>query len=252
MIRLSAVIITYNEEKNIARCIASLQGVADEIIVADSFSTDQTATIATSMGARVAQHAFAGYAAQKNHATTLASSDWILSLDADEELTEELKKSILAIKKSPSHLVYKMPRITNYCGQWIRYAGWYPDHQTRLYNRTAGSWQELRVHEYWKANEPGTKMGLLQGDIRHYSFASISEHLRKIDRYTELAAQAAIEKGKTASIAKIVFSPFWHFVTEYFFKLGFLEGFHGLVICRLSAYTAFAKYSKIRMYSRSK
>jgi glycosyltransferase involved in cell wall biosynthesis len=252
MIRISALIITYNEEKNIARCINSLQDVADEVIVIDSHSTDSTATIATSLGARVVQHPFAGYAAQKNYATTLASSDWILSLDADEELTDELKQSIIAIKKSPAQLVYKMPRITNYCGRWIRYAGWYPDHQTRLYNRTAGQWQELKVHEYWKANEPGTQTGLLAGNIKHYSFASITEHLRKIDRYTELAAQAAVEKGKTASIAKIIFSPFWHFVTEYFFKLGFLEGFHGLVICRMSAYTAFAKYSKIRMYSRNK
>lgn len=250
MVRISVVVITFNEERNLARCLASVQGIADELLVIDSFSTDGTTAIAASFGARVVQQAFEGYARQKNMATSLAANDWILSLDADEELTPALKASILQVKNNPTHPVYRMPRLTNYCGKWIHHAGWYPDHQIRLYKRTKGAWQELKVHEYWKLHSDADKMGTLTGDLLHYSFASREEHLKKIERYTELAAQAAVEKGRSASILKIIFSPIWHFITEYFFRLGFLDGAHGFTICRLSAYSAYLKYSKIRRYSR--
>ncbi|GAA4469365.1 glycosyltransferase family 2 protein [Nemorincola caseinilytica] len=252
MVRISVIVITYNEEKHLARCLASVSGIADEILVVDSHSTDATATIAVSYGARVVQHVFEGYARQKNYGTSLAANDWILSLDADEEVTPALRESILRVKQAPAHHVYKMPRMTSYCSKWIKHAGWYPDHQTRLYDRTKGAWQDKKVHEYWKAHNEADRTGLLAGDLLHYSFDSISQHLRKIERYTELAAQDAVERGKTASVLKVIFSPFWHFVSEYFVKLGFLDGFHGFVICRLSAYAAFAKYSKIRMYSKQR
>jgi glycosyltransferase involved in cell wall biosynthesis len=252
MQRLSVIIITYNEEANIARCIASVSGVADEVVVIDSHSTDATVSIATAMGARVVQHPFLGYAKQKNFATTQATYDWILSLDADEELTPALSQSIIAVKASAAHNVYKLPRLTNYCGQWIKHCGWYPDWQTRLYNRTKGQWADRKVHEYWQPHTATDTKGTLTGDLLHYSFSSIGAHLQKIERYSELAARAAVENGKSASILKIIFSPFWHFVSEYFIKLGFLDGFYGFVICRLSAYSAFIKYTKIRLYSRSK
>lgn len=248
---LSVVIITFNEEKNIARCLESVRHVADEIIIADSFSTDATATIAAQYGARVIEHPFEGYGQQKNFATAQATNDWILSLDADEALTPGLEKSILRVKVAPEASVYKMPRITNYCGKWIRHCGWYPDHQARLYDRTKGRWQELRVHEYWKPAASG-QMGTLTGDLLHFSFSSISEHLKKIDKYTELAAHEAVGKGKTASLLKIYFSPKWHFFTEYVLRFGFLDGFYGYMICKLSAHQAFVKYSKIRLYSRNK
>ncbi len=249
MVGISVIVITFNEGKNLGRCLASVAGVADELLVVDSNSTDDTVAVAAQYGARVLQHAFEGYAQQKNFATEQATHDWILSLDADEELTPALKESILKVKAAPEKSVYKMSRLTNYCGRWIRHAGWYPDHQTRLYDRRAGRWQELRVHEYWKADDAQAVTGVLRGDLLHYSFTSVSQHVQKIERYTELAAIAAAERGKQAGLLKIIFSPLWHFISEYFLKLGFMDGFHGWVICRLSAYAAFVKYTKIRMYS---
>ncbi len=250
-IKISVVIITYNEERNLDRCLKSVVGIADEIVVVDSASTDNTVTIAKKHNARVIQQHFLGYGQQKNFATAQASNDWILSLDADEELTDKLKESLLELKKNgPERCVYAMPRLTNYCGQWIRHCGWYPDRQTRLYNRTKGRWEEPKVHEYWRPTNPNDKKGLLTGDLLHYSFATISEHLKKIEKYSELAARAAVEKGKKASLLKIAVSPKWHFISEYIIKLGFLDGFYGYTICRLSAYAAFIKYTKIRMYSR--
>ncbi len=251
MVKLSVVIITYNEEKNIGRCIASVKEVADEILVIDSSSTDHTVAVATSMGARVIDNAFTGYGEQKNFATKNATYDWVLSLDADEELSPELTASICRVKEEQLFAVYEMPRFTNYCGQWIKHSGWYPDRQTRLYDRTKGKWIEKKVHEYWDLTAGGKK-GLLKGDLLHYSYGSISEHLNKIEKYSELAALDAVAKGKTSTILTILFSPFWHFVNEYFFKLGFLDGFYGYMICKLSAYATFNKYTRIRTYSKAK
>jgi len=252
MIRISVVVITFNEEQNLGRCLDSARDIADEILVVDSSSTDGTVAIARSYGATVIDHPFEGYARQKNFATSMASNDWILSLDADEQLTPELKNSLQQFKNDPHLNVYKMSRLTSYCGKWIHHCGWYPDYQTRLYNRTKGAWEDKKVHEFWKAWDAGDKTGMLKGDLLHYSFTSIESHLQKIEKYTELAALAAAESGRTASVAKVIFSPVWHFITEYFFKLGFLDGYYGFVICRLSAYSAFVKYSKIRRYSRQK
>lgn len=249
MARLSVAIITYNEEKNIAKCLASVKDIADDIVIVDSASTDNTVAIAKDYGARVIDHPFEGYGQQKNFATDNALYDWVLSLDADEELSPELKQSIMEVKENAEYHVYEMPRLTNYCGQWIHHCGWYPDRQTRLYNRTKGRWIERRVHEYWALNEEGKK-GLLTGDLLHYSFASLADHLAKIEKYTELAAREGAANGKSASIALIIFSPIWHFIHEYVFKLGFLDGIAGYTICRLSAYAAFQKYSRIRAYKK--
>jgi len=252
MLPLSLVVITYNEENNLDRCLASVAGLVSEIVVVDSNSTDGTAAIAKKYGARVIERAFDGYAQQKNFATAQACNDWILSLDADEQLTPELTASIRQTLVTPGHSVYKMARLTNYCGKWIKHCGWYPDYQVRLYNRTKGSWQELKVHEYWKLAEGNGTMGVLDGDLLHYSFTSIEQHKRKIERYTDLAAEAAVEKGKKGSLLKVVFSPAWHFISEYFFRLGFLDGYYGWVICRLSAKSAYLKYSKIRRLAGQK
>ncbi len=250
MIKISAVIITLNEERNLARCLDSIKNIADEIIIVDSHSTDNTTAIANKYNAKVFQHTFQGYAGQKNFATQQAANNWILSLDADEALTPELEKSLIEIKKGPQYNVYQMPRLTNYCGQWIKHCGWYPDRQTRLYDRTKGQWAEKKVHEYWKLNNEKEKKGLLKGDLLHYSFTSINEHLKKIEKYSELAAREAVERGKDASWLQIRVSPKWHFFSEYFIKLGFLDGFYGYVICKLSAYAAFIKYTKIKLYNK--
>lgn len=252
MISLSVVIITYNEERNLARCLDSVKDIADEIIVVDSNSVDRTAVIAREYGAKVITNNFIGYGEQKNFATAQAANNWILSLDADEALTPELRNSILEIKKNPAFSVYQMARLTNYCGKWIKHCGWYPDRQTRLYDRTMGKWEEPKVHEYWRLDNEKDPMGLLKGDLLHYSFRSINEHLKKIEKYSELAARESVENGKTATLLKIFFSPKWHFINEYIIQLGFLDGFYGYTICRLSVYATFLKYSKIRLYYNQK
>ena len=251
MIKLSVVVITFNEERNIARCLESVKDIADEIIVVDSYSKDNTAAIARKHNAKVIENTFIGYGEQKNLATALSSNDWVLSLDADEAISAELKDNILKVKNGPTFNVYEMPRLNNYCGQWIKYCGWYPDKKPRLYNRTIGRWEEKKVHEYWRSDSP-QPIGQLKGDLLHYSFSSVNDHLTKIEKYSELSAREAVEKGKDATLAKIYFSPLWHFVSEYFIKMGFLDGFYGFVICRLSAYAAFSKSTKIRMYNRQK
>ena len=248
MARLSIIIITLNEEKNLARCLDSVQGVADEIIVVDSYSTDNTAAIAAQYNAKVIQQSFIGYGEQKNFATQQAAHNWILSLDADEALTPELIQSIQEVKKAPQYNVYQMARLTNYCGQWIKHCGWYPDKQTRLYDRTKGKWQEQNVHEYWKPYADGDKAGMLTGDLLHYSFTSITQHLQKIEKYSELAAADAIAKHKNAGLLKIALYPKWRFFTEYIIRLGFLDCFYGYIICRLAGYATFIKYSKVRAY----
>jgi glycosyltransferase involved in cell wall biosynthesis len=253
MIRISVVIITYNEERNLARCLDSIKDIADEIVVVDSNSTDNTIAIASTYNARVIQHPFLGYGEQKNFATKQACNDWILSLDADEALTPDLRQSIREIKNGPEFMVYQMSRLTNYCGKWIRHCGWYPDKQTRLYNRTMGKWEEKKVHEYWRLDEDEKeKYGNLKGDLLHYSFRSINEHLTKIEKYSELAARESVENGRNATLFKIYFSPKWHFINEFIIQLGFLDGFYGYTICRLSVYATFLKYSKIRLYYSQK
>jgi len=252
MTKLSVVIITYNEERNLARCLESVREIADEVVIADSNSTDKTLEIAKQYNAAVFQKAFIGYGQQKNFATKQASNDWVLSLDADEALTPELLNSIREWKqREPGFIVYQFARITNYCGKWIRHCGWYPDKQTRLYNRIKGAWIEREVHEYWQAEDQAQKKGLLKGDLLHYSFTTISEHVKKIEKYSELAARDAVARGKSASLLKVLVSPQWHFFSEFFLKLGFLDGYCGYIICRLSAYAALIKYSKIRQYSNS-
>jgi len=248
MIAVSVVIITFNEEKNLERCLESVRSVADDIVVADSYSTDRTLAIAHAHGARVVQRVFEGYGQQKNFATSMAAHDWVLSLDADEALTPELAASINRLKNGPELDVYDIPRITNYCGKWIRHCGWYPDKQARFYNRTKGRWIEKKVHEYWQANDPASRKGTLQGDLLHYSFHSVSEHIRKIEKYTELAALEATDQQKNVSLLKILVAPRWRFFTDFFLRLGFLDGYYGYIICRMAEYTATIKYAKIRQY----
>ena len=252
MISISVVIITFNEERNLARCLDSVKDVADEIIIVDSYSTDDTIAIADRYHAKIIQQPFAGYGQQKNFATQQAANNWILSLDADEELTPQLKQSILEIKKGPKYNVYEMPRITSYCGKWIKHCGWYPDRQTRLYDRTKGSWQEKKVHEYWRTSNDNDSKGLLSGDLLHYSFTTISGHIQKIEKYSELAAIAAVADGKNASFLKVALYPKWRFITDYVIRLGFLDGYYGYIICRLASYSAFLKYAKIRAYNKDK
>ncbi len=245
---LSAIIITYNEARNIARCITALKGVADEVVVVDSFSKDDTVEIAESLGARVFQHAFEGYGEQKIVALGHTRYDWILSLDADEELSPELRRSILAIKDAPAHNAYSFNFLTNYGGRWIRHSGWYPNPKMRLWNKQRGHMKADKVHEGWEL-DAGTTTGFLKGDILHHSFPTISAHLKKIEQYSEIGARFDVARGKRVSLLKLWLAPKWTFLSIYLLRGGFLDGYYGWVIAKNSAFAAFAKYLKIRQYS---
>ena len=250
MIKISSVIITYNEEQNIARCINSLKNVVDEIIVVDSYSNDDTVAIAERMGAHVFYKKFTGFGDQKAFAIEQASNDWVLSIDADEVLTPELQQEILDMKQAPKYDGYSLKILTNYCGKWIRHCGWYPQSKLRLLNKTKGSVNRNKVHEGFAMNDPETQIHCLNGDLLHFSYKSISEHSRKIQLYTELAARNAAEKGVTISLAKVLLGPKWTFFYHYILRKGFMDGYWGYVLCRNMSYESFIKYIKIKLYSR--
>ena len=245
MAKLSVVIITLNEEKNIARCLGSLEGLSDDIIIVDSGSVDLTESISKSFGVRFVFHEWMGYAETKNYANSLAKNQLILSLDADEVLSEELRESIKSVLKNQKSSVYSMNRLTNYCGKWIKHGGWYPDVKIRLFNNDAGYWSGSHVHETLKLKN-GSPIEHLKGDLLHYSYSTIEEHIKQSDLFSTLAARKAYESGKKATITKVIFSPCVKFIRDYFFKAGFLDGYYGYVISRISAFATFMKYSKLR------
>jgi glycosyltransferase involved in cell wall biosynthesis len=244
---ISAVIITRNEARNIERCLISLQGgVADEIVVMDSFSDDETEVICRKYGnVHFFQEEWMGYARQKNAANQLATNDIILSIDADEALSDELRESILTLKQLPAlHCVGEMNRLTNYCGKWVRHSGWYPDKKIRIFHRKE-AWWEGEVHE--TVVYPQTcKILFLKGNLLHYSYHSMEEHIQKADKYAMLAALSAFHLGQKASFIAIFLKPQWRFWRNYLFKGGFRDGYYGYVICKISAFTTFLKYSKLR------
>ena len=248
---LSAVIITLNEAENIGRCIQSVLGLADEIIVVDSGSTDGTQERAASMGARVVHQDFLGYVEQKNFATATAKFDWILSLDADEALTPELHQEISRELQNPTYHGYHMPRLTNYCGYWVRHSGWYPDRKLRLYDRRKGIWTGVRIHEQYRLHE-GLKSGSLKHDLLHYSFNSISEHLRQIDRFSTIGAHALFEKGVKPSLLKLIIKPIARFIRAYIIHGGYRDGLTGLVISANSAHAVFLKYLRLNYLHKGK
>lgn len=248
---ISAVIICFNEEQNIGRCLQSLVGVVDEIIVVDDASTDQTCAIAATYGAKIIQHPFEGFAAQKNFATQCAQHQWVLSLDADEVLSDALKSSILQVKQHADFDAYFVKRQTNFCGTFIKHGGWYPDKQCRLWDKSKGDWQGV-IHEKWRLFDSNKKYGILHGDLMHYSFNSIADYLRMTDRYTSLSAEEALAKGKNVSLVKLILGPSIKFIQDYIFKLGFLDGYAGFVAYKMAAYGAFVKYSKIRAAFKQK
>jgi glycosyltransferase involved in cell wall biosynthesis len=247
MAKISGVIITFNEEKCIGRCIESIKDVVDEIVVVDSFSTDETRKICLQYGARVVERVFTGFTDQKNFADDYATYDYVLSLDADEALSEELKAEILKVKNHLSYDGYFFNRLNNHCGQWIRYSNWYPDVKIRLYNRRKSRWYSpSNLHETVQLDDPYSKQKL-EGDLLHWAYDSYSEHYLKIDNYTSLAATNYIKAGeKSIGIIKIVINPFWKFFKNYFIKKGFLDGFEGFVICAFAGISTFLKYIKIR------
>lgn len=245
MIKISAVIITFNEENKIERCIRSLRSVADEIIIVDSFSTDKTEEICLKLGATVFKHKFEGYIEQKNFALTCAKNDYIISLDADEALSEELKQSILEVKNNWKYDGYFFNRFNNYCGQWIYHSNWYPDRKLRLFDRRKGKWGGTNPHDEF-IMEPGSKKMYLKGDILHWVLATYDAHIDKANKFSTIAANEAFKQGKKASIFTILSHAAWRFFKSYFLRLGILDGYNGFVISTFSAYTVFLKYIKLR------
>ena len=246
MQQISAVIITLNEERNLENCIRSIQSVADEIIILDSYSTDATLSIAEKYNCRIVQEQFIGFGPQKNKAIALAKHAWILSIDADECLSDTLQASIQTWKQNtPTHSLYSMNRLTNYAGHWIRYGGWYPDTLLRLFNRKHARFSDAIVHEE-VVFENGKQVQKLKGDILHYSFPYIITHLRKIVKYSLIGAESDIKNGKTCSYLKYKFVPIWIFITQYIIKLGCLDGSAGWKVSYYSALAAKRKYALIR------
>jgi glycosyltransferase involved in cell wall biosynthesis len=245
MVKISVVIITFNEERNIARCLDSVKEIADEILVVDSLSTDGTKHICHSFGARFIEHPFQGYIEQKNVALDLAKYDHVLSLDADEALSDELKASIYKVKLRFNGDGFTMNRFTNYCGQWIKHCGWYPDMKLRLFDRTKGRWGGINPHDQFFMDK-GSIIEKLKGDLLHYSYHTEEDHHRQIERFTDIAAQAYFEAGKKPTFIKLWMSPAAKFFGDYFIKQGFRDGKAGLKICALSAKATHLKYYKLK------
>ncbi len=245
MEKLSVVIITFNEELNIARCLDSVTGVADEIIVVDSYSTDMTEEICKKYDVTFIKQEFLGYIEQKTFALQFANNDYVLSLDADEALSSELQDSILNIKSGFEASGYKMNRLTNYCGTWIKHCGWYPDTKLRIFNKNLGSWGGINPHDefFFKKKEPVTH---LSGDLLHYSYYTINDHHKQVERFTDIAAQAYFDNGKRSSLVKLWLSPVVKFIRDYLFLLGFMDGRAGFRICYISAGATYLKYRKLR------
>ena len=252
---ISAVIITYNEEHIIARSIDSLRRVADEVIVIDSFSTDRTIEICKEKGAVVLQNKFEGYKTQKNFAVSKAKYEWILSIDADEVLSNELIDSLLKWRKNhkfsndvssqPSLPAgYFVSRRTDYCGKWVNFGGWYPDKKLRLFNRNVGQWSGRNVHEVVKIKD-GFSTSFLKGDLLHYSINEPAELLRKLYTYSEMGARFMNEEGRSTSLIEAIYRSAFRWLRQTFFQLGFLDGMLGLKIAKQNTLATFWKYRRL-------
>ena len=244
MRKLSGVLITFDEEEKVAGALASLADVCDEIVVVDSNSRDRTPEICRGFTNRFFQNPWPGYRAQKTYATNLAQHDWVLSLDADECLSDELKTEIAQWKAGPSAQdAYRIPRMTYFMGRWIRHTTWYPDWQVRLFRKDAGEWVGGRVHESFRVEGP---VGRLQNHILHFTYSSISEYLQQLSRFTCLAAADQHDRGRRAGISRLVLNPPLIFLKNYVLRAGFRDGLPGFVVSVLAATSVFFRLSRLR------
>jgi len=242
--KISAVVITYNEERNIDAALQSLAGIVSEIVVVDSLSTDKTIKIAKKYTERVLERKWTNYADQKNFANSQAAGPWILSLDADERISPELCAELLELKqKEPDFSAFSVARRVFYLGKWIRHSGWYPDRRIRLFRKDQAHWEGPYIHE--KLVVAG-KVKKLKGAIHHFTYRNIGEHLARINHFSDLGAHKLYAQKKKCRWYHLLFLPFFRFMKSYFLKLGFLDGFAGLVISVLNGYSIFIRYAKLR------
>jgi glycosyltransferase involved in cell wall biosynthesis len=240
--KLSVTVITKNEAANIADALKSVAW-ADEIVVVDSESSDETVAIARQYTDKVIVREWPGYIAQKNHAASIASHDWIFSLDADERVSPDLAEEIKTLmKKTPGDSGFRVPRVTGYLGRWIRSTDWYPDYQLRLYDRRTAEWTGRYVHE--SVSVQGT-IGRIRGELRHFAFRDIADHLETIDRYTTFAAAQMYETGRRANLLDLAGHPPLAFLRNYVFRLGFKDGTAGFIVSILNSYYVFLKFAKL-------
>ncbi len=249
--KLSITIISFNEAQNIAQCIESAR-FADEIIVVDSNSSDNTLEIAQKLGAKVYSRDFDGYGQQKNYAAELCSNEWILNIDADEEISQDLQSEITKILENPKHNLYRINRITQFCGKWIKHGGWYPNYISRLYRKDKARWTEPNVHEDLKLNNPQESIGKIEQDLNHYSFPTIRSQIDTNSKYANLGAKDLIsKKGRRPYLFELITRPCFKFIECYLLKGGILDGIHGFIIAINAAHSMFMKYSTAYLEYRS-
>jgi glycosyltransferase involved in cell wall biosynthesis len=245
---VSVCIITKDEEVNLPDCLASV-GWADEVVVVDSRSTDRTREIAAAAGARVIERDFPGHIEQKNFAVEQARHDWVLCIDADERLSPPLAESVRRALEAPGDRAgFEFARLTFHLGRPIRHGGWYPDRKLRLFDRRRGRWGGRNPHDHVRVDGP---VGLLEGDLLHFSYRTLSAHLRQIDFFTTIAAKEKRARGERAAPWKPVLRPFGKFLRMYFLKAGFLDGWPGFVVAVSGAFYVFLKYAKLRELDRT-
>lgn len=247
--KISATIITLNEERNIERCIHALKEVADEIIVLDAFSTDRTKELCEAAGVRFEQRAWEGYSASKNYLNSLASHPYIFSVDADEVVDNRLKAAILAVKSQAEPGVYTVNRLTNYCGKWIKHGGWYPDVKLRIFPKEGSRWVGAHVHEELEYPQE-LPVQQLEGHLEHYSYYSFEEHRQRADKYSALTARKWYERGKRVGPLKPYISAIGRFLSMYCIKKGILDGRMGFKIAWISAQSNVFKYKELLRLQR--
>jgi len=242
--KISVVIIAYDEEERLGGALKSVADLADEIIVVDSFSTDNTLNIAKQYTDRVFQRKWTNFADQKNFANSFASFPWILSLDSDERVSPELREEILRIKEEkPECSGFSIPRQVFYLGKWIRHSGWYPDRKIRLFRKEEAHWEGEYIHERLVIQG---KVKKLIGSIHHFTYRNIADHLDRINKFSKLGAQKLYIEKKKCRLYHLILLPFFRFTKSFFFRLGFLDGFAGFVISVLNGYAVFIRYAKLK------
>ena len=250
MEKLSVVIITFNEEKNIKACIDSVKELSDDIVVLDSFSSDKTEYICKAYSnVRFIQKEWQGYSKTKNHANQLVKNNYLLSLDADEVLSSRLINSIKEIQSWEG--VYEFNRLTNYCGKWINYCGWYPDKKIRIFHKNRAHWEGDFIHEVLNVSQDN-RINFLSGDLYHYSYHSVSDHYNQIEKYSTLHAQRMLAENKKVTPIKLYISPVFKFFRTYVLQQGFLDGKAGYLIAKISAKAVWLKYRKLKKLSATK